>query len=765
MGSEMSADVQRYGEKLISQAELKIKYPNDWQKIVEADKWFRSKYNKLIDEINATRKEIYPNVEEQIKETKESLLKTYDLIKQAEKTGIAPYKVDQDIQNSIKKLETKIDKKREEIKNFENKNSNYEQNDKYTALIDEVQQLEQNKNELEKTIGIRYEEKVARLKKRAQRLSDTLNSEELWRGKIIPKRDNYYRHFQEMTEGFKALHNIFDTPAEISSQLAGTSEYTKPNTKYLGIAQKRTTNETEYDAVKGFLNYLEPATYAINIDPFTTELRAITKTIKSNTADTKNANKLIEYLDDFANSLAGKTNPFDRSLQKLTNRKTIKTIEWLSNRIKSNAVLGNINSSISQILNLPQVVGKIKDPVKIAQGVFDLATGKGKYQDSQFIQERYHSDIESQFNTKLLQQPKKFATWMLGALDEGVTKTGWNAVYRQAIEKGIENPVQYADDTMRNLVAGRGVGERTLAQESKLVNLIMPFTVETGNYWRVMKDFIDEKDFGGMLITFVVGWLLNKGIEAIGASGKTFDPIDAIYDAITEEDITLLERFGRVGGEILSSMPMGQQIATMYPEYGADLGVVKLPTRESLFGSNDPTRFGTGNMFTNIFQHPITSVAMPWGGTQARRTLEGIEAIIKGGDYKTNSKGEEQLKFPVSLEDMNPAEKFGKITQILTLGKNSTSEAKDYFENGALSAVETQGLEKAQELDMSIKEFYDIMQAIEAIEVPTKKNKEGKDVAVPGARKQLIKDELNSRDLTSAQKKLMYDIFYSKEIK
>lgn len=766
LGSEMSADVQRFGEKIITEAELKEKYPNNWQNIVEADKWFRAKYNELIDAINATREDIYPNVEEQIKETKESLLKTYDLIKEAEKTGIAPYKIDQDIQDNVKRLEERIESKKEKIKEIEDANSpNYRKTKKYNSLVEQLQQLEQNKNELERTLGTRYDEKVARLKKRAQRLSDTLNSEELWRGKRIPKRDNYYRHFQEMAEGFKALHNIFETPAEISSQLAGTSEYTKPNAKFLGLAQKRTTNETEYDAVKGFLNYLEPASYAVNIDPFTVNLRAITKTIKDNTTDSKNANKLIEYLDDFTNSLAGKTNPFDRLPQKLTSRKTMKAIEWLGNRIKSNAVLGNINSSISQILNLPQVVGKIKNPVKLAQGVYDLATGKGKYQDSQFIQERYHSDIESQFKTKLLQQPKKFATWMLGALDEAVTKTGWNAVYRQAIEKGIDNPIQYADDTMRDLVAGRGIGERSLAQESKLVNLVMPFTVETGNYWRVMKDFVKEKDFGGILITYIVGWLLNRGIEALGASGKTFDPIDAIYDAITEEDISIVERVGRVGGEVLSSMPFGQQLAAIYPEYGADLGVFKLPGREDLFGSNDPTRFGTGSMFTNIFEHPVTSLAMPWGGTQLRRTLEGAEALLKGGDYKTNSKGEEQLKFPVDLSELEPNEKMLKAIQVLTLGKYATPEAQNYFDNGALSAVQTKGLKEAQKLGISSKEFYEIRDKIKAIKVPTRKNKEGKDEAIPGARKKLIIEELNKTDLNSEQKKLFYDIFYSQELK
>ena len=56
------------------------------------------------------------------------------------------------------------------------------------------------------------------------------------------------------------------------------------------------------------------------------------------------------------------------------------------------------------------------------------------------------------------------------------------------------------------------------------------------------------------------------------------------------------------------------------------------------------------------------------------------------------------------------------------------------------------------------------MEKIKDIDVPTRKNKEGKEEAIPGARKKLIIDELNKTDLNNEQKKLMYDIFYSKEL-
>lgn len=82
-GSKESKLVQDYGEKTlvkgylrkrgidpkklsneelerINLQQLKKAHPDKWQKIVEADKYFREKYNSLIDQVNIVRKQIYP---------------------------------------------------------------------------------------------------------------------------------------------------------------------------------------------------------------------------------------------------------------------------------------------------------------------------------------------------------------------------------------------------------------------------------------------------------------------------------------------------------------------------------------------------------------------------------------------------------------------------------------------------------------------------------------------------------------------------------
>ena len=57
-----------------------------------------------------------------------------------------------------------------------------------------------------------------------------------------------------MSEDFAGLKNVFETPSQISPSLAGVSEFTKPKSKFLSIAQKRGQGKFTDDAVGGFLD-------------------------------------------------------------------------------------------------------------------------------------------------------------------------------------------------------------------------------------------------------------------------------------------------------------------------------------------------------------------------------------------------------------------------------------------------------------------------------------------------------------------------------
>lgn len=574
-GSKESALVQKFGEggteyfdkktgKMVKKEytleDLKKDAPNKWQDIVKANEWFRNKYDELIDQVNKTVAEIYPNNPE----------------------------------------------------------------------------------------------------------------------KLVPKRDNYYRHFREL-EGFEGIRNLFDTPAGIDPSL------------WASFKQQRGLGEYKQDAVGGFLNYVPAASYSVKIDPHIKNFNQFKEQIVNLSKESgKDLTNFLQFLDDYSRDLSGKTNPmFDRSFIKIFGRDKLRTIDWMNKRVKSNVILGNVGSALSQLANIPNGLAfakqhSIKGAGRALNSIFDDSLIK----QSGFLKERYGSNIFNQFDTRIIDQPKKLASWMLETADRIGTTFIWNSAYEKALAEKIGNPIKYADDMTRDLVAGRGIGEVPLIQKSKIFQVIAPFQLEVANLWRVQKDFIKNKDFGGLATLFLANAMFNKAMEEIRGSGVVFDPINAMIEA-SEEGLTPLERGGRVAGEVLSNIPLGQTLASQYPEYGFNFYGTEMPTRKELFGRNDPTRFGTGlaGVLTKGFQDPVTKIVLPFGGLQIEKTAKGAKALYNEGVYNDkNILGNDlsQLKYPVEQNTPN-------LLKGLLFGASAFPEVREYYEqeNRPLSEKQT----------------------------------------------------------------------------
>lgn len=569
--SKLSGLVQKYGEKLITIDELKRRAPKDWERVVQADQWFRTQYDDLIEQINASRKSIYPNSPE----------------------------------------------------------------------------------------------------------------------KLVPKRADYYRHFKEFAEGYKGLINVFDTPAQIPAELVGVSDTTKPFTKFLSLAQRRKGPKTTYDAVSGFVDYIRSAAYAKNIDPqvkgfyeLADELRGLTST----GADSKmvgSANNFIEFLEDFARNLSGKTNPLDRGVQKFTGRKLFKVVDWVNNRVKVNMVLGNISSAINQTASIPNAIADAGpvNSVKAIGGIVNSIVGDGikPRQVSTFVGERYLDEVFEPFETGMLKYPKRLAKWLLTTGDKMTVNFTFQAEYQKALSKGLtdKDAINFAQNATRNVVAGRGIGEVPLGQKSKVIQFVAPFQLEVANQWLMAKDWIDEKTFGKFVTLALTAHVFNEASERVSGNRILPDPLEYLEQGIKayEEEGGGKEGGVKLGMRILggyaSTFPGATNIAGFFPE----------KTRQEYFGSLDPGRFGSGSPLTKAVQKSaqgisegsaanlITYIGLPFGGAQVRKTKGGIDAVTQGG--MMNDRGE--LSFP--LND-NTAAKI----QALVFGQYANPNARLFFD-------------------------------------------------------------------------------------
>ena len=787
-GSRESAAVQWIGEgqrqdqfgniQKYTEEQLRQDFPNSWKNIREAEKYFRRTYDEYIGRINDSLTKIYKKPEEFMKnklnrkrgeeqyysqqaqvmrflaEHTQRKIESYTKILNNSKTnageGIGLYEINADF----------IEGKKRELAEYQRKAADYvEIAERARSVADSIEQNLVNGN--------------------------------LWRNKRLNPRKDYFHHFQEMESGFKGLVTLLSTPADIDAKLTGQSEFTKPKTKWTGFMQQRKGGTYVEDAVGGMLEYIPAAEYKVNIDPQIARGRMLVKGMADATAETRNANKFIEWYTDYVSDLAGKTNPIDRPVQKLVGRKAMGALRWLNSRVKSNAVMGNMRSAVAQFFNLPNATAYVKSPVSWGEGLKLYAESllnrdgaRDVMNQSGFLNERYLDEVFSQFDEGVIKAPEKFANWMLSVGDKQATKLIWAAAYSDSVRKGIKDPIFYADDLTRRSVAGRGIGEVPLTQKSQLVQLVAPFQVEVNNAWQLMKERVGQKDALGLLSIFVGNFIMNSITRWAFGFDVSYDPINALLEAMLDDDDDdednaawkkILSAVGRQGGELINAMPSG----ALYASYL----VPDDTTRENLFGEGDPTRFGTGNIGLNMLMKPVYTAAtggefsddlmssvlnigLPLGGRQAERLInsaqdmgwlpelrvslnDGVSLEKQNGGASYSRSG--RLRFPIDTDDP------WNVAKGLAFGTFSTKEGKEYLNSGvsALSDKMTELYQTLVEEGISGEDAYAYIQQLKDAQVlESDKDEDGKTIS--GSKKKKVLDVINAMDLSKEQKDELY---------
>ena len=156
----------------------------------------------------------------------------------------------------------------------------------------------------------------------------------------------------------------------------------------------------------------------------------------------------------------------------------------------------------------------------------------------------------------------------------------------------------------------------------------------------------------------------------------TFDPIQAIIDAFGEEDTTALQKARRLGGEVLSNVPLGQTLTPM---------LMDETQRRKYLGKEDPSRFGSGILLSKGIQDLLSRLLLPFGGAQVDKTIRGAGALLKGGVYQGDTTpdllkdwmlGSDDAELKYSVE---PG--AGNVVKGLLFGPSGWSETREYYDN------------------------------------------------------------------------------------
>ena len=597
----------------------------------------------------------------------------------------------------------------------------------------------------------------------------------------IPKRKDYFRHFEEINDLFEMV-GIPTKVDNLPTDLNGMTDDLKPGKKFFANALQRKGKKTALDAIKGIDGYLEGAmdlvyhtrdiqglrtleNYIRNkygVEKGLENVESMSDEEKAKRIEQVNKGHLSEYaawLKEYTNALAGKKSRLDRGIEEMFGRRAYKALNLIKKQVGSNMTGLNVNTALSNFISATQALPKT-DKKAFVKGTVD--TLKNIFQNDDFIDKsdflttRFGSE---KLSKNLWEKASNVGQVFMAGTDYFTANQIVRSKYHEFIDKGLSEgeAIKKADEFADRLMAGRGKGDLPTAFESKILGILTQFQLEVnnqmdslfydtfkGNYAQDSKSKLAQKKpklYNGISGVFVLGeifalaYLFNRTKEwATGTEGGALDPIGTIADAFkyySDKNLSKGEATAKVIEDISNQLPYASLITGggRIPVSSAIPNVLSTLKGESSVGKEASKLF---------------NLLPPTGGGQIRKSAEGLLTYAKGGSYSKDNEGNDKLKYPVEQNASN-------FVKSALFGKWSTPGAKEYIDSGfkSLSANQTKGYEKAIKAGLTSEEFYKAYNA-------QKEVKELGDLTSL-VKKNKIDNAVNG--LTSKQKEILYDTF------
>lgn len=609
----------------------------------------------------------------------------------------------------------------------------------------------------------------------------------------IPKRNDYMKHFQELSDVFSKTgvpFNLNDIKSEdLPTDINGLTEFNKPGKNWFASSQQRYGEKTTYDAITGIDQYLEGAGNLIFHTQDIQNYRALSTMIRDTFGMQKGFDKLeglsesqikkrikeiqenkltkyVAWLDEQANSLAGKKGSIDRGVERIFGRKVYTFFNTLKSQVGSNMTGFNVRSALTNFISSTIALGKT-EKIPYAKGIastIDNIFQKDNLIDkSDFLTARFGSESLS---AKTWQKVSNAGQIFMTGSDYFTSNLIVRSKYFEGLKKGMSenSAIKYADDFAARVMGDRSQGATPELFNSKTLGLFTQFMLETANQWQYMihdtkMDFYEnsKKDGGlkaGAIMVFQLGQiaaysnLYNKLFKMLTGSTAAFDPINILkilcgLDDESDDEETFEERMKRACEELASAIPFANL-------FGSDgrmpIGEALEPlntTFDYITGGTD--KYGNDIELSDVgksFSESLPYLALPTGYGQAKKTLKGLsmydEELPIAGSY--NNKGD--LKF--TADDST----WGKI-QAGLFGQYASDGAQEYIDSG-FSNISSKNLNELQELGMDSTEYRKYKKGLSAAKTKADKYEYISKLDVSDKKKNIMLNNLEKDSLTDS---------------
>ena len=436
--------------------------------------------------------------------------------------------------------------------------------------------------------------------------------------------------------------------------------------------------------------------------------------------------QFVGFVQEHANRLAGKTDPFQRVVNDTEPSKMRKFADATGRALMKQAALskivGNMNSVVAQTASLPTLFSTT-NPKALIQA-FKLKNRKAILQKSDALALRYADDNLTD-DTKF-EKTMKTAGIPMEVVERGVIEYTFLAKYNQAINNGLSDAdaVRYAERFINDTVTLRDQISTPRAYNRLWSASFLQFTREVTQQNRYVWNQMSNKQRVALAVNTAIAY---SAIEALTGNKPGVDPLGTLIEIVgdwlsggddDDKDNSVqakLERtIQKVAGQAVTAVPIATAIvntATTKDDrkklfgkesnlgrYDGTIPVVDLPrklidtkgkldeaakARED--GDDDKAEAKTKDAMYNILgQLPA--------GSQLKKTIQGI-AAAHSGEVKDGN-GETKVEF----EKDNPfnlvqGALFGKNALIPVQVEEGKNSWVNLFKTGGLVANASSGLQ------------------------------------------------------------------------
>lgn len=436
--------------------------------------------------------------------------------------------------------------------------------------------------------------------------------------------------------------------------------------------------------------------------------------------------QFVGFVQEHANRLAGKTDPFQRLVNdtepSLGSKFLGATGRALMKQAALSKIVGNMNSVVAQTASLPALFSTT-NPKALIQA-FKLKNRKAILQKSDALALRYADDNLTD-DTKF-EKTMKTAGIPMEVVERGVIEYTFLAKYNQAINNGLSDAdaVRYAERFINDTVTLRDQISTPRAYNRLWSASFLQFTREVTQQNRYVWNQMSNKQRVALAVNTAIAY---SAIEALTGNKPGVDPLGTLIEIVgdwlsggddDDKDNSVqakLERtIQKVAGQAVTAVPIATAVvntATTKDDrkklfgkesnlgrYDGTIPVVDLPrklidtkgkldeaakARED--GDDDKAEAKTKDAMYNILgQLPA--------GSQLKKTIQGI-AAAHSGEVK-DGKGETKVEF----EKDNPfnlvqGALFGKNALIPVQVEEGKSSWVNMFKAGGLVANASSGLQ------------------------------------------------------------------------